>query len=211
MADSYPPGSRWITTENGNHVLIDGDGRILEGLGGGFDGQTLREAFNKPSETSNAPASNGLSSNYSNDGRSSVPTDSTNDTPTKRQSKIDSVHIDFEKDNTLPGLNKKDLDDLGREDKPVLLKKEIIERNLHEHPEVPQEEYGEIIKGALYDGDLRFKGKSERHNQDYMNFVKTIPHSNSLVLLQLAEYKDNYEIVHLFKVGDRNLKRLQKK
>lgn len=128
-----------------------------------------------------------------------------------RQKQIDNLHIDFDGDNLLPELNPKDLKELDKKSKPVLLKKEIIERNLHEHPEVPQEEYDEIIKGALYDGDLRFKGKSERHNQDYMNFVKTIPHHNSLVLLQLAEHKDNYEIVHLFKVGDKNLERMQKK
>lgn len=131
--------------------------------------------------------------------------------PNDRQRKIDSIHIDFESDNMLPELNKEDLAELGKESKPVLLKREVLERNLLQHPEVPREEYDEIIKSALYSSDLRFKGKSERHNQDYVNFVKTVPHQNSLVLLQIAAHKENFEIIHLFKIGDRSLKRMQKR
>ena len=43
--------------------------------------------------------------------------------------KINSIKINFDRDNILPGLNKEDLADLGKEDKPLLLKKNIILRN----------------------------------------------------------------------------------
>jgi hypothetical protein len=131
--------------------------------------------------------------------------------PEEKQKKIDSVKIDFDRDNTLPELNPEDLEELGKASKPVLLKKGVIERNLREHAEVSRENYDRIVGEALYSSDLKFKGKSERHNQDYMNFVKVIPHNNSLVLLELAEHKDTFEVVHLFTLGDRSLKRMQKK
>ena len=90
-----------------------------------------------------------------------------------------------------------------------MLKKQVIDTNLRNHPEVKREDYNRIIGEALYDGDLRFRGKSGQHRRDYINFVKTIPHSNSLVLLQIADYKDNYEIIHLWTLADTSLARLR--
>jgi hypothetical protein len=90
----------------------------------------------------------------------------------EKQRKIGSVKIDFSRDNTLPGLNKEDLDELGKPDKPVKVKKETLARNKAEHPDVPDGEYNEIVGNALYNSDLRFGGKSETHNPDYINFVK---------------------------------------
>ncbi|MDR2359941.1 MAG: hypothetical protein LBD85_01495 [Oscillospiraceae bacterium] len=128
-----------------------------------------------------------------------------------RQEKIDSVHIDFSRDNILPELNREDLRALGKTSKPVLLKKEVIDRNLARHPEVAPEDYDKIIGQALYNSDLRFRNTSGRYDPNYVNFVKQIAHNNMLVTIQLANYKDNYEIIHLFTVGDRNLSRIKKK
>ena len=53
------------------------------------------------------------------------------------QAKIDSLkNIDFSKDNTLPNLNKDTLEQYGFEDKPVLLKKSITEKNKANHPDI---------------------------------------------------------------------------
>jgi hypothetical protein len=125
--------------------------------------------------------------------------------------KIDSVHIDFGRDNILPELNAKDLAELGKTSKPVLLKKEILKRNLKRHPEVNKEDYESILSEALYLSDLKFHGKSSGHNPNYINFVKLKPHNNSLVLLELAEHKENFEVIHLFRLGDNSLERMQNK
>jgi hypothetical protein len=130
---------------------------------------------------------------------------------TERQLKIDSIHIDYERDNVLPELNEEDLAELGRESKPVLLKKEILARNLERHPEVKKEDYKTIISGALYCSDIRFKGKADGHDPNYINFVKFEPHNNSLVLLELSEHKDSFEVIHMFRLGDKSLERMQKK
>ena len=125
----------------------------------------------------------------------------------EKQRKIDSVNIDFDRDNTLPGLNKEDLDELGKEDKPVLLKKEIIVRNLRVHPEVKQEEYNYLIGQALYSNPSHFPG----HKDGYMNMVSRINDgSNSLVLIEMADSQEKYEIVHIMRINDRNLKRMKK-
>jgi hypothetical protein len=59
LGDTNPDGSRWITTEGGQHVLIDKDGEIIGGMGGEHNGQTMREAGGetKPSAAGSAKIS----------------------------------------------------------------------------------------------------------------------------------------------------------
>ena len=121
--------------------------------------------------------------------------------------KINSVNIDFDSDNTLPGLNKEDLIALGKEDKPVLLKKVIIDRNLLFHPDVQRSEYNFLIGQALYNYPTFFPG----HKDDYMNLVCKIDDKyNSLVLVQMSESKDNYEIIHFFRINDKKLDKMKR-
>ncbi len=78
--------------------------------------------------------------------------------PEEKQKKIDSVKIDFGRDNILPGLNAEDLAALGKTDKPVLLKKSVIDRNFKRHPEIDKAEYDMLLGKALYDHDISFPG-----------------------------------------------------
>lgn len=56
--------------------------------------------------------------------------------------KIASVHIDFDRDNILPELNEEDLPKIYVEtNKPVLLKKSIIDRNAVEHADLSDSEF----------------------------------------------------------------------
>jgi len=128
----------------------------------------------------------------------------------EKQKKIDSVKIDFSKDNTLPGLNKEDLKELGKESKPVLLKKSIIDRNLRQHPDVKREDYDRIIGQALYNSDERFGGR-RHHNPDYMNFIKFGEERAALTLLELADMKKYYEIVHVFEPRNKSVARMKPK
>jgi len=46
LADD-PPGTRWITTENGRRVLIDSDGTVVKGLSKEAEGKNIREAVDE--------------------------------------------------------------------------------------------------------------------------------------------------------------------
>jgi len=127
------------------------------------------------------------------------------------QKKIDSVKIDFDKDNTLPGLNQDDLDYLGMEDKPILFKKDTIDRNEKKHPDITRDEYNELIGQGLYNNDTIIREKHDPLKPNYYHFVKKMEKSNSIVLLEMADNKDNYEIVHVQKMGDKKVKKLKKR
>jgi hypothetical protein len=124
-------------------------------------------------------------------------------TPEEIRKKQARVNIDFEKDNILPELNKEDLEELNKPSKPVLLKKSIIDRNIAIHPELKKDDYNIIIRKSLYEPNLIFSG----HNKNYTNFISKLHDTvNSTVLIELSESKSNYEIVHIHKIYDKNLK-----
>ncbi len=118
------------------------------------------------------------------------------------------VNIDFTRDNYLPRLNKEDLRELNKKDKPVLLKKSIIDRNKEVHPDVKEEDYNFLISIALYEAEYVFSG----HNPKYMNFIGKIKTDRySVVLIDMVENNENYEIVHIHKMTGRTLKLTRKR
>ena len=124
--------------------------------------------------------------------------------------KIDSVRIDFSKDNYLPELGDEVLKEIGAEkSKPVLLKKSIIERNLSQHPEVERDDYVRILKYALYKPEAIFPGNDQK---PYFNFISRVEdEKSSVVLLEVAENKENFEIVHLHWAYNRQRKSIERK
>lgn len=120
---------------------------------------------------------------------------------------VPKIEIDFSKDNELPKINKKDADELGVKQLPVRLKKTIIDRQNAKHPE-SQKDANEIIASAVYSPDAKIAGKKP----GYMHFIKSLDtDENSLVLIDLEESPDGYyDIVHYFKVDDRNRNRIEK-
>jgi hypothetical protein len=124
----------------------------------------------------------------------------------EKQRKIGSVRIDFNGDNILPGLNAEDLEALGKSDKPVQLKKFVIDKNEVAHPDVRREDYAQIIGQALYNPDAIVPA----HDQfPYFNFMSRVRDDKSnIVLLDLTETEDFYEIVNIHWIGERQ--RIQK-
>ncbi|PCG20555.1 phage portal protein [Brachyspira sp. G79] len=115
--------------------------------------------------------------------------------------------IDWNKDNTLPNFPKSFLKKQGLEDKPILLKKNIIEKNKASHPDITEEEAKRIIGNALYKPELILKANAEK--TAYHNFIsRTDDKHSDLVLLELSDKKENYEIVnyHVIINKDRNRK-----
>lgn len=125
-------------------------------------------------------------------------------TPEVRK-KMESVKIDFTRDNILPEINKEDAEVLGVEAKPVRLKTKIINRQEGKHLET-KEYTNFILSTALYDADIKLPGKTA----GYMHFIKQFAdNAHSLVLLDLKESIDGYfDIVHYFTIDDRNKRRI---
>lgn len=112
--------------------------------------------------------------------------------------KIASVHIDFDRDNILPELNVDSLKEMGlTQNKKVLLKKSIIDRNAREHSEITQETFQKILAETLYSQKTEiFPANKTKPN--YFHFSRVIREGEkfTLVLLDVDEKKENFEIVH---------------
>lgn len=114
--------------------------------------------------------------------------------------KIESVHIDPTKDNIFPELNDSDLEKIGVDhNKPVLLKKSIIERNRAYHSDIDLNESNKIIGEAIYNPAKIFKGNKE----GYFIFAQIVRVSSKTgeprygtVLVDVNETLKNFEIVH---------------
>lgn len=129
--------------------------------------------------------------------------------------KIASVHIDFDRDNILPELNDEDLQKVGSKvNKPVLIKKNIIDRNAHEHSDLTDSDFENIIKNALYSPSEVFPAHKEK---PYYHFAKVIEVNSKgkpeigLALLDIDETKDNFELVHAHFVRQRSYNSLKKR
>ena len=77
------------------------------------------------------------------------------------------------RDYELPRLNKGDLRKLGKEDKPVVLKKNIIEKNKRNHPEVDVSEYDKILIDTLINTSEIIQVQPQR-KPNYYTFIKLI-------------------------------------
>jgi hypothetical protein len=119
------------------------------------------------------------------------------DTPKEeKQRKIDSVKIDFSRDNKLPGLNAEDLAKMGgKADKPLLLKKQTLEKNARDHPDIQQGEYARIIGTTVYRPDEILPAHD---TEPRFNFFKRVGSqgTRNVVCVEVAESKDNYEIIN---------------
>lgn len=111
----------------------------------------------------------------------------------------------------LPRLPKKIADAIGTEGKPVVIKKNIFERNYMRHKDVTPELSKVIFKSALYNPDLY--GQNQKKTRPY-NLVlintKDDKGNNRTILLEVNPNKDNVEIVHWHFVNDKNLGLIKK-
>lgn len=125
----------------------------------------------------------------------------------EKQSK---VKIDFEKDNYFPELNIEDLEEMGlKKNKPVLLKKRTIDRNKDVHSEIGEDEYNNLIREGIYNNDAIFPANKEK---PYFNFLARLnDDKSSVVLLDVEETKDNFEIVHIHYAKDKQRRTLESK
>ncbi len=106
----------------------------------------------------------------------------------------------------LPKIPKNIDNALGTNGKPVIIKKNIFERNKNAHSDLTAEQSREILKTALYSADLYAKNQKSKRPFNWV-IIKTKDHDgkNKLVLLEVNDNKDNVEIVHWHYLDDRGL------
>ncbi|MCL1867167.1 MAG: DUF1073 domain-containing protein [Oscillospiraceae bacterium] len=140
---------------------------------------------------------------FGNGGGGAITSDS------EKQSKINSINIDFDNDTILPNLNKETISDYGLPDKPILLKKGILEKNEGRHGEIPRSEYKNIIGSALYKPEAVISGNP---NKPYYNFISRVgSDKSSVVLLDVKSSENNLEIVNFHLIGERQRKQKEKR
>ena len=111
----------------------------------------------------------------------------------------------------LPKIPKNIDNALGANGKPVIIKKNIFERNKNAHSDLTAEQSREIFKTALYSADLYAKNQKTKRPFNWV-IIKTKGHDgkNKLVLLEVNDNKDNVEIVHWHYLDDRGLEKIKK-
>ncbi len=127
------------------------------------------------------------------------------------QAKIDSLNsIDFSKDNKLPNLNQDTLEQYGFEDKPVVLKKEVIDKNKRDHSDIDEALSKRIIGNGLYRPEAILKGNKDK--PDYYNFIsRTDDNHSDIVLVELSDKKENYEIINYHIIKNRQRKQKERR
>lgn len=100
---------------------------------------------------------------------------------------------------------------IGANGKPVIIKKNIFEKNKRSHSDLSPEQSRDILNSALYNPDLY--GQTQKTNRPY-NWVviNTVDEKgkNRIILLELNPNKDNIEVVHWHYIGNSGLERIKK-
>ncbi|MBR3444841.1 MAG: hypothetical protein IKH14_03095 [Prevotella sp.] len=100
---------------------------------------------------------------------------------------------------------------IGAANKPIVIKKNIFERNGISHSDLTPEQSREILRSALYRPDLY--GQNQKTSKPY-NWVvlntKGEDGNNRLVLLEVNNNKDNVEVVHWHYLDERGLEKLKR-
>lgn len=111
----------------------------------------------------------------------------------------------------LPAIPKNVDDAIGANGKPIIIKKNIFERNAERHNDLTSSQSREILSSALYNPDLY--GQSQKAKRPY-NWVvintKDEKGHNRTVLLEISPNKDNIEIVHWHYVDERGLEKIKR-
>ena len=130
-----------------------------------------------------------------------------------KQKKIDSVNIDFTKDNVLPSLNIEDLIEIDNllkkqgikqtesdKNKKVIFKKESIEYNQQRHPDILPTEYNRLVAQALYNRTYIIPGNKEGH---FVFYGKVDLKHYSDVAIDINDTPESYAITHVHVVRKR--------
>ena len=111
----------------------------------------------------------------------------------------------------LPELDVRVADAIGTGGKPVVIKKNIFERNAKAHGDLTPADSRDILKAALYTPTLYGQNQKTKRPYNWV-LIKTrdAEGENRVVLLEVNENKDNVEIVHWHYVRDNALETIKR-
>ena len=111
----------------------------------------------------------------------------------------------------LPILPEKVSDAIGATGRPIVIKKNIFERNKKKHKDLTPEQSREILKSALYNPDLY--GQNQKAKRPYNWIVintKDEKGKNKSVVIEISPNKDNIEIVHWHYIDKKGLEKIKR-
>ncbi len=111
----------------------------------------------------------------------------------------------------LPPIPKVVSEAIGSHGKPVIIKKNIFEKNRRNHSDVTPSQSREILQSALYSPDLY--GQNQKGKRPYNWIVintKDEAGHNRLVLLEVNDKEDYAEIVHWHYIDQRGLEKIRR-
>ena len=107
----------------------------------------------------------------------------------------------------LPAIPKNVDEAIGAGGKPVIIKKNIFEKNAAAH-QFPPEESRKILSSALYNPNIIGKTHA-RARKNYWVAIK-IDDKSPLTILEVNDSKDNIEVVGWYTINSRNLERIKR-
>ncbi len=107
----------------------------------------------------------------------------------------------------LPAIPKNVDDAIGANGKPIIIKKNIFEKNWNTH-KFPFDESRSILKAALYGTDL--VGRTQPTKKPLHWVAIKLDEKSPIVVLEVNENKDNVEIVGWYTLDERNLERIKR-
>ena len=111
----------------------------------------------------------------------------------------------------LSAIPKNVADAIGSDGKPVVIKKNIFEKNHKGHADLTPYQSREILSAALYNPDLY--GQNQKAKRPF-NWViintKDVHGHNRIVLLEVNEKKEHVEIVHWHYIDARGLEKIER-
>lgn len=102
----------------------------------------------------------------------------------------------------LSNLAKKSLDLLKKENKPISIKQNIVEKNKNNYPEVNINAYNDILNNALYKPDYIMQVQPNKR-PNYYTFINKDKYDTSV--LDMDKNKENYELVNWFRINQKRL------
>ncbi len=129
------------------------------------------------------------------------------------EEKMKAVDVKLGKETRLPPLNKADLERMGvKESKPVIWTKYSSTRSAAKHKDITVKEYNYLVGNSLY--KHIYPVFRDRKNKNYWHFIgtpETGRTSAPVVLLDVEETKNAFEIVHVHRMEANSLRRLLRK
>lgn len=107
----------------------------------------------------------------------------------------------------LPSLPKKIADAIGTEGKPVVIKKNIFEKNWNAHKFTPAESK-KVLNDALYNTDL--VGHTQPTKKPNHWVAIKLDDKSPITVLEVNDNKDNVEVVGWYTLDERNLGRIKR-